>query len=326
MKEIKGDIIKRKMNAYGKARKPFLAVISYDMETNLFFDLMDIKDDYLRFSFPEMPGTKPEKHIVSKPIIEFTPPQHSSYQKAFDKVSKHISRGNSYLCNLSFEVPLESDASIREIFDISKARYKLWVRDRFVCFSPESFVRISENTIKTFPMKGTIDADLPDAKSNLLNDSKEQAEHYTITDLLRNDLSIIADDVEVSRYRYIDSIETNRNRLLQTSTEITGTLPENWQATIGDMFFKLLPAGSITGAPKKKTVKIISEVENHQRGFYTGVTCLFDGERADSFVMIRMITEQEGKMFYKSGGGITSFSDADKEYEELIQKIYVPVY
>ena len=91
-------------------------------------------------------------------------------------------------------------------------------------------------------------------------------------------------------------------------------------------FFKLLPAGSISGAPKKKTVEIICKAENYKRGFYTGIFGFFDGEKLDSGVMIRYIEEQNGKLIFKSGGGVTTFSDEEKEYNEMIDKVYVPIY
>ena len=101
-------------------------------------------------------------------------------------------------------------------------------------------------------MKGTIDASLPDAKEVLLRDEKEAAEHATITDLIRNDLSRVATEVTVTRYRYLDELHTHCGRLLQMSSEIRGRLPENYHEKLGSLFFELLPAGSITGAPRRK--------------------------------------------------------------------------
>jgi para-aminobenzoate synthetase component 1 len=108
-------------------------------------------------------------------------------------------------------------------------------------------------------------------------------------------------------------------------------LIKDWKNKIGDWFFELLPAGSISGAPKGKTLEIIRDAENDlhqngQRNYYTGVFGLFDGEIFTSAVMIRFIEKNEYGLVYKSGGGITSRSDAKKEYEELNQKIYVPVF
>ena len=116
-------------------------------------------------------------------------------------------------------------------------------------------------------MKGTIDASLPDACRLLMDDRKEAAEHATIVDLIRNDLSMVSEQVTVTRYRYCDCLETNKGPILQTSSEICGVLPEDYLSHIGDILFRLLPAGSITGAPKPKTMEIIAEAENYERGF-----------------------------------------------------------
>ena len=86
----------------------------------------------------------------------------------------------------------------------------------------------------------------------------------------------------------------------------------------------MLPAGSISGAPKEKTVEIIQEVEGQPRGYYTGVFGIFDGASLDTAVMIRFIEQSDGEMFFRSGGGITTLSCADDEYQELLEKIYVP--
>jgi para-aminobenzoate synthetase component 1 len=108
------------------------------------------------------------------------------------------------------------------------------------------------------------------------------------------------------------------------SSEISGELPLNYYETLGDLIFKLLPAGSISGAPKKKTVEIIRQAEQYDRGFYTGIFGIFDGENLDSGVMIRFIEQTAEGLFYKSGGGITAKSNCSEEYQELIAKIYVP--
>ena len=110
-------------------------------------------------------------------------------------------------------------------------------------------------------MKGTINATLPDAENQLLTNEKEQREHYTIVDLMRNDLSMVAKNIQVKKFRYIDRIKTQKGEILQTSSEIYGKLNENWQNQIGDILEKLLPAGSISGAPKEKTTQIIQQAE-----------------------------------------------------------------
>jgi para-aminobenzoate synthetase component 1 len=174
-------------------------------------------------------------------------------------------------------------------------------------------------------MKGTIDASAGDAENVILNDEKEMAEHNTIVDLIRNDLSIFADEVRVNRFRYIDEIKTKETVLLQVSSEISGRLGKGYENHLGEIITGMLPAGSVTGAPKKETVKIIKESETFERGWYTGVFGVFDGKSLDSAVMIRFIEKDSDKFFFKSGGGITYLSDPVKEYEELISKVYVPV-
>jgi para-aminobenzoate synthetase component I len=174
-------------------------------------------------------------------------------------------------------------------------------------------------------MKGTIDAGIKDAEQIILNDKKEYAEHCTIVDLIRNDLSMVAKDVYVDKFRYIDKIKTHEKELLQVSSRICGKLGADYHKRIGDIIFALLPAGSVSGAPKKKTVEIIKEAEKYERGYYTGVLGYYDGTKLDSGVMIRFIENINGDLYYKSGGGITVYSDPKLEYQELIDKVYVPV-
>ncbi|MEY4539350.1 MAG: hypothetical protein RLZZ306_1107, partial [Bacteroidota bacterium] len=158
------------------------------------------------------------------------------------------------------------------------------------------------------------------------NDKKEFAEHTTIVDLIRNDISMISEKVWVEKFRYISRIHTHEGDLLQVSSEICGKLAADYQSQIGTLLFKLLPAGSICGAPKPQTLAIIKAAENYNRGYYTGVFGIFDGKNLDSSVMIRFIEKQEdGTLIFKSGGGITVFSDARSEYQEMIDKVYLPI-
>ena len=154
---------------------------------------------------------------------------------------------------------------------------------------------------------------------------KELHEHHTIVDLIRNDLSMIAKEVTVTKFRYVDTIKKAGQELLQTSTEIRGKLPLGWENTFAQLLLSTLPAGSISGAPKKKTLEIINKVEQGPRGFYTGIFGIFDCTNIDSAVNIRLIEKTNDSLFYKSGGGITHLSTLEEEYQELIEKIYVPL-
>ena len=174
-------------------------------------------------------------------------------------------------------------------------------------------------------MKGTIEASIPNAKEKILANEKEMAEHVMVVDLMRNDLSMVGTSVQVENFRYVEKIKAGEKELLQVSSKITTKLPNNWHEILGDLLQTLLPAGSITGTPKRSTVNIIKSIEDYERGFYTGIFGIFDGKNLYSAVMIRFIEKEEGKLFYKSGGGITLDSDAKSEYEELIDKIYLPL-
>ncbi len=317
-----------KMNALGKARDPFLFVIDYLGEKSLVLPADEIDSEKLLFSIGSYSNGQEPDTNDSDADLEFKkdPLSFQQYQKAFAQIKSNLDYGNTYLVNLTQATPVSINRTTKSVFYQAKAACKLWLKDRFVVFSPELFVRIENGKIASFPMKGTIDAHFPDAENQLLNDPKETAEHNTIVDLIRNDLSMIARNVRVERFRYIDRLKTNQKELLQMSSEIVGDLDDDFFDELGTRFFKLLPAGSISGAPKKKTLEIIQEAEGYERGFYTGVFGYFDGEKLDSSVMIRFIEEQNGQLVFKSGGGITTFSNAEKEYNEMIDKVYVPIY
>jgi para-aminobenzoate synthetase component 1 len=314
-----------KVNALAKQGQPFLFIIDFDLEKPMVFAADEIPAD-IHFCIPGIVFGEMDFGPTTKNItFRARTPDFESYKKAFEGVQNEINHGNSYLLNLTFQSELETNLGLHEIFARSRAMYKLIYKNDFVVFSPETFVRIQGRKISSFPMKGTIDAGLENAAQVLLNDVKESAEHNTIVDLIRNDLAMVADDVYVEKFKYLEKIKTHTGELLQMSSKISGTLPENYKQNLGDILLKLLPAGSITGAPKAKTVEIIKQTENYTRGFYTGIFGYFDGVNLDSAVMIRFIENENGRLFFKSGGGITSMSEVQKEYDELIQKIYVPI-
>lgn len=261
-----------------------------------------------------------------KQEVATCPIEEDTYRNAFQQVQDGIQAGNSYLLNLTFPTEVHTDYTLEDIFTAAQAAYKVYCQDKFVFFSPESFIRIADNKIYSYPMKGTIDATLPNALQELIDSPKELYEHYTIVDLIRNDLALVSADVTVEKFRYHELIETaSGHKIYQTSSIIRGKLEESWKDHIGEMLQKLLPAGSISGAPKAKTLEIIHAAELDDRGFYSGVTGIFDGDSLDSCVNIRFIEQKgQGRYTYRSGGGITCNSNCLDEYNELITKVYVP--
>ena len=359
---MKQEIID-KINRLASQDEPFLFVINYQGDKAFIRLLSDINPEECLFDFEgrgNLSHVRKEtlKEETSETIWQIDPPLYEDYERSFNIVKSNIMAGNSYLTNLTCRVPVSCNLSLEDIFHRAKGKYKLLLRRKrnltpFVCFSPETFVRIKGGRIYSYPMKGTLDASLPDAEKQLMEDRKEAAEHATIVDLIRNDLSRVAEDVRVDKYRYIDVLHTNKGNILQTSSEISGRLPEDYPHHLGEILDAQLPAGSITGAPKDKTMQIIQEAEGYDRGFYTGIMGIYDQGELNSAVMIRFIEEEtspvdfeadgeknfkakegkasEGKepkasrkLYFKAGGGITSKSDCRKEYEEVIQKIYLP--
>jgi len=321
--------IRKKMNQLGGKGLPFVFLIDFLMKDPQIFPFDDqsgkIKWEIHNPGQADPSRKTPPRHMPFLSRWNINPVSFETYRKGFGLVKKHILNGDTYLLNYTQPAAVDTNLTLDEIFQISAAPYKILLKNRFVCFSPESFVKITGGKISSFPMKGTIDANCHDADKLLLSDTKELAEHSTITDLIRNDISMVAGNVTVEKFRYLERIHTNRKDLLQVSSEITGDLPLNYPEIIGDIIFTMLPAGSISGAPKKKTVEIILEAENYNRGYYTGIFGIFDGKNLDSCVLIRFIENQNGRLVYKSGGGITFMSDPESEYNEMINKVYVPI-
>ena len=305
------------LNQLGEKRTPCFFVINYQGTSGEVFPLSTLPKDIL-FSFSE------EKAAVSDPIlIEKHPIPYPIFEKSFQKVFSHLEKGDTALINLTFATEIGA-VDLNKVYQTAKAKYKILYKDEWVCFSPEIFVKIEADRIKTYPMKGTISATLPDAESLLLNNPKEIDEHKKVVALLSTDLAHVATDIHVSKFRCIDVIEKSTGNLLQTSSEIIGTLQSDWQAHLGKILAKLLPAGSICGTPREKTMEIIRQAETYHRGYYTGIAGIFDGESLDTCVLIRFIERIGGKFYYKSGAGITAQSKPESEYKEILEKIYIP--
>lgn len=317
------DEIKNKINEVASRGIPFLFGVDYEMQKGFFVqhpleqnEILWRTNSYSNFT---------SATIANKKAFKAFPIDYNTYCTKFNKVYDGLYHGDSFLTNLTIKTPIKCEYAFDEILKASNSTYALLLPEQFVCFSPETFVKINkEGVISSYPMKGTIDATLPNAEQTILNDYKESAEHFTIVDLIRSDLSRVATQVHVSKMRYIDKLTTSMGQILQVSSEVQGQLPTDYLSHLGDILFELLPAGSISGAPKPLTVDLIKQAEGEPRGFYTGVFGYFDGQELDSAVMIRFIEKESEKLFFRSGSGITINSDCRYEYDEVIQKIYLP--
>ncbi len=330
------------MNDLGKTGRPFFFALNFELtEGMVWADPLSNGDGFsdtagvsaaagIRFQVGAY-GNLPPAPAVMPPLPagdwRVAAGDTAAYAAAFDKVQAGLRRGDSFLLNLTGRTLVETTRTPWQMLLAARAPYKFYWPGRFICFSPEAFVRIENDTIRTYPMKGTAPAAAPDAKARLLADYKETCEHYTIVDLMRNDLNRVAEQVGVNRFRYAERIETPAGGLWQTSSEISGRLSASWRAHIGELFMALLPAGSVSGAPKAATLALIRAAEQRPRGYYTGVFGYFDGRDLDSAVAIRFMETDEaaaGRYHFHSGGGITIHSRCEEEYRELREKIVLP--
>lgn len=314
------------MDELSLQKVPFFFIIDFLSENVEIYKENEIEKSGLLIDFQIFSKQTNKQELTKKIEWKSFPETLESFKKGFDDVQENIRLGNSYLVNYTRKTRIETNLTLEEIFYHSKAKYKVFYKDFFVFFSPETFVKIINGKILTYPMKGTIDASLENAQEVLKNDKKEKAEHYTVVDLLRNDLSMIADNVKVDQFQHIEFIKTQQKDLYAMSSEISGNIKPEFDGKIGSIMKKLLPAGSILGAPKPKTLEIILNAEGYKRGYYTGVCGWFDGKNLDSCVMIRFIEKENDTLYFKSGGGITHMSKLEDEYQEMKNKIYVPIH
>lgn len=320
--------ILREMDKAGKDGVPFLFVLDYEKCEGAI--VTNPKEQYeVLFKVGAVSNFKAQPIDDANERITKRPESLEQYGQHFKVIQQGMKDGRSVLANLTVCTPISTTLTLKEILLTTSAKYQIYLPEaHFVCFSPERFVRItSEGIISSDPMKGTITSDVPAAPEVILNDYKETSEHCSVVDLLRKDLSTVATNIEVSRFRYFTEIKAPEHTIFQVSSEIKGQLPTDWPSKIGSIFDKLLPAGSILGSPRESTRKLISDAEgSHTRGYYCGVFGYFDGKELDSSVLIRFIREdKEGQKYYHSGGGITINSVLEHEYQEVIDKIYLPL-
>lgn len=252
------------------------------------------------------------------------------YSNAIKKIKEEIAKGNTYEVNYTydFDVPFDGDELDLFNFLLSKQKtpYNFYIKNQYdtvLSFSPELFFEMQNNHILTKPMKGTIHRG-KDKKEDknliefLKNDIKNRAENVMIVDLLRNDLGRIAKvgTVNVSK---LFEIETHKT-LHQMTSQIEADLKEN--TTFFDIFKAIFPCGSITGAPKISTMKVISHVEKGERNIYCGAIGMFSPKETIFSVPIRILqkTNEQNNFKYRVGGAIVWDSNAQDEWEETLTK------
>ena len=333
------EILQETLNNWKSDKKDLSAVgyISYDLK-NLLFPHIHFKKP--KSSHPLLWFGKP-KHIEAYETIEteqsLSPMLHlekdipppAEYESIISKIKTYLMNGDSYQINFTqpkqyrlMENPLAIYLAMRDTIRPHYGMYMNLDGLQVLSFSPERFFRTSEGIIESFPMKGTRPRSTDIVRDQLLagelyKSGKDRAEHLMIVDLLRNDIGKVCDygSVNVEDLYKIHSFET----VHQMVSRIYGKLQQSINET--DIIKALFPGGSITGAPKERSMKIIEALEGYQRGIYTGsLGYIQNNGDMDFNIAIRTMTVQYDRGTYPVGGGIVWDSDPLEEWREAQQK------
>ncbi len=251
------------------------------------------------------------------------------YGLAFDKIKKYIRDGDCYQVNLSqrFAADFEGDSwsaylKLREVNPAPFAAYLNLPFGAVLSSSPERFLRVTGNQVETKPIKGTKHRSVFAYEDKalavcLLESEKDRAENLMIVDLLRNDISKSCESGSVTVPKLF-ALETYATVHHLVST-ISGRLANDKHAL--DLLRGCFPGGSITGAPKLRSMEIIEELEPHRRSIYCGsiIHVGFDGNM-DSNICIRTLIQYKEQLYFNAGGGIVWDSKVDAEYKECFDK------
>ncbi len=254
-----------------------------------------------------------------------------SYRRAFHRIQSYIQAGDCYQVNLAqrFTAPYRGDPwlAYRRLRSVAAAPFSAYLEfgdgNALLCLSPERFVSLHGHHVETSPIKGTRprhgDA-LADklAAEELLASAKDRAENLMIVDLLRNDLgrNCVPGSIHVDKLFEVQSYPTVHH-LVST---ISGELQEG--ATAFDLLRDSFPGGSITGAPKRRAMEIIAELEPSARLAYCGSVAYISADgRMDSNIAIRSLWCERGELNCWGGGGIVADSQWQPEYRETFDKV-----
>jgi para-aminobenzoate synthetase component 1 len=255
----------------------------------------------------------------------------AGYRHAFERIQAYIQAGDCYQVNLAqrFSAPCSGDpwSAYRELRAIAAAPFSAYLggtgADAIMCLSPERFLSLHGHRVETAPIKGTRPrhrdprADAL-ASRNLRRSEKDRAENLMIVDLLRNDLGrcCVPGSIHVDRLFEIQSYPTVHHMVSTISGELRG------DCDAFDLIRDSFPGGSITGAPKRRAMEIIAELEPHARQVYCGSILYISADgRMDSNIAIRTLLCRSGEIHCWGGGGIVADSQWQREYQETYDKV-----
>lgn len=304
------------------SKKAFLVSAENDIKTDLI--IREILD---RINDPSI-NCKEKKFVCKDNLFKEDFYQH--YKKNFNKVKKYLINGDCYQVNLSLKYKVETDGDswvfYKKFRQINQSPFMAYMSyDDFALLSgsPERFINCQNGKVTTRPIKGTKPrGNNPKKdkinKQNLLNSDKDQSENLMIVDLLRNDLGINCETGSI-KVDELFKLESYPN-VYHLVSSISGKLRSD--SNIYNLFCDAFPGGSITGAPKKRSMEIINDLESHSRDFYCGSVAFFSfDKKLDSNIAIRSMLHKDNTLHIYSGGGLTIASELDDEYEEIKDKL-----
>ncbi len=296
-----------------------------NLEENYFQATQEIQRIYTLIKTPP-----PEVQYMGKLQSEFTPLfTQEEYCKMVEKAKAYIFEGDIFQVVLSNRLEAKFEGSLLDTYRIMRmtnpSPYMFYFGSdtmEMAGASPETLVKLQDGILYTFPLAGTRKrGETPqqddDLQTELLSDQKELAEHNMLVDLGRNDLGKISKfgSVAVENYKSVLKF----SHVMHMGSTVKGEIADGFSAI--DAIQAVLPAGTLSGAPKIRACEIINKLENNKRGVYGGAVGYIDfNGNMDTCIAIRLVFKKNGKVFVRSGAGIVADSIPHNEYEECINK------
>ena len=267
---------------------------------------------------------------ISKSKIDFTcNVSKEEYCKLVEKTKEYIVDGDIFQAVISrqFSSPYEGSLinPYRVLRTTNPSPYMVYMKiddDEIMSTSPETLVRLENGRLTTFPVagsrpRGLTEEEDQELEADLLSDEKELSEHNMLVDLGRNDLGRISrfDSVEVTKYMMIHKY----SKIMHICSQVEGDIKDDCDAL--SAIESVLPAGTLSGAPKIRACEIIEELESEERGVYGGALGYLDFTgNMDTCIAIRMAVKKDGRVYVQAGGGIVADSIPENEYQESANK------
>lgn len=317
-----------KVIAFDNIRQKIIIIVNIktdNLEKN-YCDAQELIDSYIDLIKSDLNPSIPNNKII-EPIIAHD--NFEEYKNSIEKIKKHIIDGDIFQCVFSRRFKGKMEGSLfntyRVLRGLNPSPYMIYMDTDDVEIagaSPETLVKKEGNTLQTFPIAGTRprgknEKEDLEIEAGLLKDEKELAEHNMLVDLGRNDLGRVSKfgSVEVVNYQYVLKF----SHVMHITSTVNGIIKDECDAI--DALKAILPAGTLSGAPKIRAAEIIDDLEPVRRGIYGGAIGYIDfRDNLDMCICIRTAIKKGDEVFVQAGGGIVLDSVPENEYMETENK------